>query len=44
VRITVASLISRRITLLVFVIATAIALSALAGLSIPGFGFSDGPL
>jgi len=44
VRITVASLISRRFTFLLFVIVVAIVLSALAGLSFPGFGFSDGPL
>jgi hypothetical protein len=44
VRITVASLISRRFTLLVFLLAVAIVLSALAGFSFPGFGFSDGPL
>lgn len=39
-----ASLISRRITLLVFVVAIAVVFSALAGFSFPGFGFSDGPL
>jgi hypothetical protein len=44
VRISVASLISRRLTFLLFVIAIAVVFSALAGLSFPGFGFSDGPL
>jgi hypothetical protein len=44
VRISVASLISRRFTFLLFVIAIAVVFSALAGLSFPGFGFSDGPL